>query len=214
MSFNIARKRMVAEQLVGREIKDQRVLQVMSEVPRHHFVDSGLWIRAYEDGPINIGWGATISQPYIVAFMLEALELQTTDKVLEIGTGCGYQTALLAHLAKTIYTIERVKELFFKARQNLKSLGLRNIVLKLGDGSLGWKDYAPYDAIVVAASAPLIPKPLLEQLAEGGRMILPVGGEESQDLVLVKKVQGRVLEKTLLPCRFVKLKGQYGYMKE
>jgi len=214
MSFNVARKRMVAEQLVGREIKDQRVLQVMNEVPRHHFVDSGLWIRAYEDGPINIGWGATISQPYIVAFMLEALELQSTDKVLEIGTGCGYQTALLAHLAKTVYTIERVKELFFKARQNLKSLGLRNIVLKLGDGSLGWKDYAPYDAIIVAASAPSIPKPLLEQLAEGGRMILPVGGESHQDLVLVKKVQGRVLEKTLLPCRFVKLKGQYGHIKE
>ncbi len=209
--YAVARKRMVRDQLIGRGIREPRVLELMERTPRHLFLEEGLRPLAYNDHPLSIGERQTISQPYIVARMLEALELKASDRVLEIGTGCGYQSALLAGLARHVYSIERIPELILRARNTLKGLRLKNITLKLADGTLGWACHAPFEAIVVAAAGPKIPAPYLEQLAEGGRMILPVGGEERQDLVFVAKSNGKLHTEVLASCRFVKLKGKNGF---
>jgi protein-L-isoaspartate(D-aspartate) O-methyltransferase len=211
MEYAIARKRMVEEQLRARGIKDQQVLQVMLKVPRHSFVEEGLVPMAYNDHPLSIGEGQTISQPYIVAYMVECLKLRPEDRILEIGTGCGYVTAILAELGAQVYSIERLPPLLMKARKNLKRLGYKNIVLKLGDGTQGWPEKAPFDAILVSAASPQIPQPYLDQLAEGGRLILPIGEEAYQELVLVTKTKGKLSQETLSGCRFVKLMGKYGF---
>ncbi|HKY64153.1 MAG TPA: protein-L-isoaspartate(D-aspartate) O-methyltransferase [bacterium] len=209
--YYISRKRMVREQLLDRGIRDERILQAFLKVPRHCFVEPGLQPMAYNDHPLSIGSGQTISQPYIVAYMLEALRLKPTDRVLEVGTGCGYQTAILAELVDQVYSIERLSELLLKARKNLKALGYRNITLKLGDGTLGWPEQAPFDAIVVAAGSPQVPRPYLEQSSESGRLIVPVGDEWSQELVLMRRETTGWVREKLSGCRFVKLKGRHGF---
>lgn len=210
-SFSIVRRRMVEEQLVRRKITDQKVLKIMGEIPRHLFVEEALQDQAYGDYPVGIGEGQTISQPYIVALMTQILKLTGSEKVLEIGTGCGYQTSILASLSGQVYTIERVKLLALKARRLLKFLGFRNIVLRIGDGSQGWKEGAPFDKILIAAASPEIPEPLVDQLAEGGSLILPVGSEDFQQLTLVTKKEGKILTENFGDCRFVKLVGRFGW---
>ena len=210
--FRIARERMVETQIKARGIKDTRVLEAMRKVPRHLFVDEALMDQAYGDYPLPIGEGQTISQPYIVALMTEALELKDTDRVLEIGTGSGYQTAILAELAMWVYTIERYKRLADRAKKLLlHTLGYKNISFKVGDGSLGWKEAAPFDAIIVTAASPEIPQPLVEQLAEGGRIVIPVGKEGYQVLVKGVKKGGKLYTTELEEVRFVKLVGAYGF---
>ncbi len=209
LDYAIARKQMIKEQLMGRDIRDPHVLAAMQRVPRHMFLDSAQYLQAYEDRPLPLGHGATISQPYIVAYMLQALQLKPEFRVLEVGTGCGYQTALLAELCFQVYSIEVVRELFSKARTHLKQLRYKNIILKLGDGSLGWPEFAPFDAIVVAAAAPQIPPKLIEQLADSGKMVLPIetiAQPSLQELLLVSKIQGEVKTEKLLDCRFVKMR--------
>lgn len=209
--FAISRKRMVRDQLIARGIRDERVLSAFLKVPRHRFVEEGLRPMAYNDHPLSIGQRQTISQPYIVAYMLEALALKPNERVLEVGTGCGYQTAILAELVEQVYSIERISGLLLKARSALKSLGYRNIHLKLGDGTLGWPEQAPFDAIIVAAASPQVPRPYLDQSSENGRFILPIGGEMAQELVLYRKEAGEWRSQTLSGCRFVKLKGKHGF---
>ncbi len=209
--YRLAREKMVRNQLVPRGIEDPRVLEVMGKVPRHLFVEEALIGEAYNDHPLPIGHKQTISQPYIVALMTEALELGGKEKVLEIGTGSGYQTAILAELSRTVFTVERVKPLLVKARDLLNELGYKNILYKAFDGTLGWKQYEPYDAIIVTAGAPKIPQPLLDQLAEGGRLVIPTGNRFSQDMMKVTKKAGRVTQKNLGGCRFVDLVGIHGW---
>ncbi|HEY1800397.1 MAG TPA: protein-L-isoaspartate(D-aspartate) O-methyltransferase [Terriglobales bacterium] len=203
--FTAARQEMVQKQLVVRGLKDARVLQAMGSVPREEFVLEAYRTQAYEDHPLPIGEGQTISQPYIVAVTLAALELSVSSKVLEVGTGSGYQTAVLSGLASRVYSIERHKELAAKARATLERLGYRNVEVITGDGALGLAQHAPYDAIVVSAAAAQIPQALLEQLSEGGRMVIPVGSPEIQELQLVSKVNGKFHIKVLENCRFVPL---------
>jgi len=209
--YRLARERMVETQTKARGIKDERVLKAMLKVPRHLFVDEALRDQAYGDFPLPIGEGQTISQPYIVALMTEALELKGNERVLEIGTGSGYQTAILAELALWGYTIERFPTLLERAKKVLKELGYKNISFKLDDGTLGWKEAAPFDAIIVTAASPDIPLPLVEQLAEGGRMVIPIGDEFSQTLIKGVKKGGKLHTKALEPVRFVKLVGAYGF---
>ncbi len=209
--YRVAREKMVETQIKARGIKDDRVLKAMLKVPRHLFVPPSLRDQAYGDFPLPIGEGQTISQPYIVALMTEALELKGKERVLEIGTGSGYQTAILAELAAWVYTIERYASLQNKAREILFELGYKNISFKIGDGTLGWPEAAPFDAIIVTAAAPQIPPPLIEQLAEGGRIVIPVGDEFSQMLVKGVKKGGILHTKNLEPVRFVKLVGEYGF---
>lgn len=209
--YRHARERMVETQIKARGIKDERVIQAMFKVPRHLFVPPSLRDQAYGDFPLPIGEGQTISQPYIVALMTEALELKGNERVLEIGTGSGYQTAILAELALWVYTIERYATLQEKAKAILFELGYKNISFKVGDGTLGWKEVAPFEAIIVTAAAPEIPPPLIEQLAEGGRIVIPVGDEFSQMLIKGVKKGGKLHTKTLEPVRFVKLIGAYGF---
>ncbi len=206
-----AAERMVAEQLIPRGIKDPRVLAAMSSVPRDRFVEGEMKHEAYADRPLPIGEGQTISQPYMVALMTEALELKVAEKTLEIGTGSGYQTAILAELSAQVYTVERISELQIRARRVLESLGYTNIFFKTFDGTLGWEEQKPYNAIIVTAGAPRIPIPLLDQLAEGGRMIIPVGDRFSQELIKLSKRNGEVSTESLGGCRFVALLGEYGW---
>lgn len=203
--YDTLRHRMVEYQLRDRGIADERVLQAMERVPRHEFAPEAYRDQAYDDHPLPIGEGQTISQPYIVALMLEALEVKPTDKVLEVGTGSGYATALLAELAHEVFSIERHAALADGARNRLTRLGYTNVKVMVGDGSRGDPMNAPYDAILVSAAAPELPRPLLEQLTEGGRMIIPVGGEDSQQLQLIRMFNGH--PQTLLReyCRFVPL---------
>lgn len=177
----------MVEQLRGRDIIDRRVIQAMLEIPREEFVPPDFRFQAYFDGPLPIGEGQTISQPYIVALMTQLLALKREEEVLEVGTGSGYQAAILAKLARKVYTIERNKVLLAKAKKIFKKLGIDNIVTKLGDGSQGWEDYAPFEGIMVTAAAERIPLALVEQLAEGGRLVIPVGGGWGQDLVRITK---------------------------
>jgi len=209
--YRLARERMVETQIKARGIKDERVLKAMLKVPRHLFVDEALRDQAYGDFPLPIGEGQTISQPYIVALMTEALELKGNERVLEVGTGSGYQTAILAELALWVYTIERFFTLLERAKKVLTELGYKNISFKLDDGTLGWKEVAPFDAIIVTAASPDIPPPLVEQLSEGGRIVIPVGDEFSQTLIKGVKKGGKLHTKALESVRFVKLVGAYGF---
>ena len=211
LDYHIARKRMVQTQLIPRGIKDQRVLEVMGKVPRDRFVEEALVGEAYNDHPLPIGHKQTISQPYIVALMTEALELTGKEYTLEIGTGSGYQTAILAELSKKVCTVERIRDLMVQARKILAELGYNNVLFKAYDGTLGWEEYGPYDAIIVTAGAPQIPKPLTDQLADGGRLIIPVGNRFSQDLIKVTKKGGNLIQKDLGGCRFVDLVGVHGW---
>lgn len=211
MKFKRLREKMVSTQIAGRGIRDPRVLDAMRKVPRHLFVGEALQDQAYGDFPLPIGEGQTISQPYIVAEMTQALELTPQDIVLEIGTGSGYQTAILAELSYKVYTIERVRKLFIATRKLLDALKYHNIVAKCSDGTLGWEDEGPFDAIVVTAGAPKVPEALMGQLKEGGRLVVPVGGTQSQSLLKVVKYADGIREKNLGGCRFVKLIGNHGW---
>jgi protein-L-isoaspartate(D-aspartate) O-methyltransferase len=202
---------MVESHLRARGLRDQRVLQAMGQVPRHEFVAALYREQAYEDHPIPIGEGQTVSQPYIVGLTLEALSLQASDRVLEIGTGSGYQTALLAELTERVYSIERHELLARQAEATLARLGYTNVTVAVADGSMGLATQSPFDAIVVAAAAPGIPTPLFEQLREGGRMAIPVGPPHAQDLQLVRKHEGRPIVTSLGACAFVPLIGEQGY---
>jgi len=210
-NYELARARMVREQLMPRDITDPRVLHAMGTVPRHAFVEDALQSQAYGDFPLPIGEGQTISQPYIVALMTQALGLQGGEKVLEIGTGCGYQSAILASLCERVYTVERIKNLHIKARRIFDRLKLLNIVCKIDDGTLGWPEHGPFDAIIVTAAGPQIPAPLLEQLADPGRLVIPVGDRSSQDLLAVTKTDGVITEKCIEKVRFVSLIGSAGW---
>ncbi len=208
--FFALRNRMVETQIKARGISDEKVLQAFRNVERHKFVLPQYIPHAYADSPLPIDEGQTISQPYIVAFMTDALDLQRTDKVLEIGTGSGYQAAILAELCDSVFTIEIFEKLGKKARELFDELGYENIYTKIGDGFKGWPEHAPFDAIIVTAAPSDIPEPLKMQLAEGGRMIIPVGGDAVQELVLLKKRKGKLREESVLPVRFVPLIDQYG----
>jgi protein-L-isoaspartate(D-aspartate) O-methyltransferase len=211
MNFERARERMVEEQLVNRGITDLPVLAAVAKVERHRFVAEALQVRAYDDKPLPIGEHQTISQPYMVGLMTQALELRGHERVLEIGTGCGYQTAVLAELVATVYTIERLAVLSAAARMTLEDLGYTNIVARVGDGSLGWAEEAPFDAVLVTAGTPQIPRPLVTQLAPGGRLVFPIGEEELQTLVRIRKEEAGLREEYFGDCRFVKLVGRYGW---
>ncbi len=206
-SYADIRKRMVEEQIANRGVKDSLVLKAMLHVPRHQFVPEELQSYAYADEPLSIGYDQTISQPYIVAYMTEALRLKGNEKVLEIGTGSGYQAAVLAEIVREVHTIEIIEALALQAEAVLKKEGYRNIHCRFGDGYGGWPEAAPFDAIMLTAAPTTVPQPLLDQLKEGGRMILPIGGW-SQELILLIKQDGHLLKKSLLPVRFVPMTGE------
>jgi protein-L-isoaspartate(D-aspartate) O-methyltransferase len=214
MDFKELRDFMVKTQLIPRGIKDARVLNAMKKVPRHLFIDESIQYMAYDDMALLIGEGQTISQPYMVAVMTELLELKGNEKVLEIGTGSGYQAAILAELAKDVYTVERVALLANRTEERFHSLGYNNIHIKVGDGTLGWSEEAPFDRIIITAGTPRIPNPLIEQLAEGGIIIAPVGDRFSQQLLKVRKSKGKLLEDYHTPCVFVPLIGEHGWKEE
>jgi protein-L-isoaspartate(D-aspartate) O-methyltransferase len=209
--YEAARRAMIETQLRRRGIHETRVLAAMGTVPRHEFVPPDFRNRAYEDAPLPIGDGQTISQPYIVAAMTMALRLRGSERVLEIGTGCGYQAAVLASLAKEVFTIEYRAELATSAAERLARLGYANVHVHCGDGTLGLPEFAPFDAILVAAAAPAVPAPLLAQLAEGGRMVVPVGSVENQELQLIERVNDKFRTSMLEGCRFVPLVGAHGW---
>jgi protein-L-isoaspartate(D-aspartate) O-methyltransferase len=209
--FVWARERMVQEQIIARGINDARVIGALRKVPRHFFVDPGIVNRAYHDSALPIGDKQTLSQPYMAARMTEALGLIGNEKVLEVGTGSGYQTALLAELCFNVFSVEKIRALSRKARTLLDRLEYQNIALHVGDGTIGWSEHAPYDAIIVTAGAPSAPKPLLEQLADGGRLVIPVGDEQGQTLLRVTRAGAAFKEEQLGDCKFVKLFGKYGW---
>jgi len=204
LDFARERERMVSEQIEARGIKDSPVLKALLKVPRHMFVPEDMQSYAYHDEPLPIGEGQTISQPYIVAYMTEVLHLNSKDKVLEVGTGSGYQAAILAEIVRQVYTVEIIEPLALQARKILEKLGYQNIYFKIGDGTWGWEEYKPYDAIIVTAAPAKVPDPLQEQLKISGKMILPVGSM-FQELVLVTKGTKKIKKKKLLPVRFVPL---------
>jgi protein-L-isoaspartate(D-aspartate) O-methyltransferase len=205
---------MVSTQIRARGIRDPRVLEAMTNVPRHLFVGEALQDQAYGDFPLPIGEGQTISQPYIVAEMTQALELTKDDRVLEIGTGSGYQTAILAELAYRVYTIERIRTLFINVRKRLDELKYHNVVAKCFDGTLGWPEESPFEAIIVTAGAPKVPDAFVEQLSMGGRLIIPVGDRFSQKLLKIVKQEDGIRQVDLGGCRFVKLVGNHGWKAE
>ena len=210
-NFERLRREMVQAQLEPRKIKDQRVLEAMRKVPRHKFVPERMRREAYDDHPLPIGEGQTISQPYMVAIMTELLELRGEEKVLEIGTGSGYQLAILAELAREAFSVERFGPLADQSRTRLRELGYRNIEIRTGDGTLGWPERAPFDGIIVTAGAPRIPPPLIEQLSEGGRLVIPVGEERHQELYRVVKEGGGTRKEYFGGCVFVPLVGEHGW---
>lgn len=212
--YTQARERMIDVQLVRRGIKDPRVLEAMRRIPRHLFVDESLRDQAYGDYPLPIGEKQTISQPYIVSLMTESLGLKGHERVLEIGTGSGYQTAILAELSKEVLTIERIPILAYKAKEILEKLGYRNIKYRVGDGSLGWPEEAPFEGILVTAAAPKLPQPFIDQLAMGGRLVIPLGDRISQDLILVERVPEGIRKTSLGGVRFVDLVGRWGWQEE
>ncbi|MDI6788859.1 MAG: protein-L-isoaspartate(D-aspartate) O-methyltransferase [Planctomycetota bacterium] len=206
------RELMVETQLKARGIKNQQIIQAFLKIPRHLFVDDHLISQAYDDNPLPIGFKQTISQPYMVAFMLENLNLKANHKILEIGTGSGYQTALLAELCKEVYTVEKIDGLLESAQKMLKQLGLDSIHYRIGDGSLGWADFAPYDRIIVSAGSPQVPPTLIKQLnSDDGILICPVGNEYHQELIQVVKYQSKVKMHNLGSCVFVRLVGEEGW---
>lgn len=202
-NYSMLRNQMVDKQLISRGITNKQVLDAMRKVARHLFVPSDLVRYAYEDRPLPIGYGQTISQPYIVAFMTEELNLKRNSRVLEIGTGSGYQAAILGEICDSVFSIEIVPELAEKAAGLLKVLGYRNVKVKAGDGYSGWEEHAPYDAIIVTCAPTHVPSPLIRQLAEGGRMIIPVGERNIQELVLMIRKNGKLVKESVLPVRFV-----------
>ena len=214
IDFPRVRLKMVEEQLISRGIKDPGVIEAMKKVPRHLFVEEALQNQAYSDHPLPIGEKQTISQPYIVALMTEALQLNGTEKVLEIGAGSGYQTAILAELAQKVFSIERIRSLAIRARKLLFELGYFNVEIKIFDGTYGWIEESPFDAIMVTAGSPDIPQPLLDQLTMGGRLVIPVGDAYVQDLIRLRKKEDGIHKEDLGGCRFVKLIGKYGWENE
>jgi len=214
MDFPKARLKMVEEQIISRGIKDPRLIAAMKKIPRHLFVEEALQSQAYSDHPLPIGEKQTISQPYMVALMTEALRLTAKEKVLEIGAGSGYQTAILAELAESVFSIERIRSLAIRARELLYELGCFNVEIKIFDGTLGWAEKGPFDAIIVTAGAPDIPQPLIDQLGIGGRLVIPVGDAFSQDLIRMTKTGEGVRREDLGGCRFVKLIGRHGWEDE
>jgi len=205
------RNHMVTEQIVSRGIQDERLLEALRSVPRHWFVPEEYVNIAYSDSPLPIGQGQTISQPYIVALMSELLELQGEENVLEVGTGSGYQAALLAFLAKQVHTIERYEALAEKAEKVLMKLGLTNVVVHVGDGTVGLPEYAPFNSIIITAAAPHVPQPLFDQLIDGGSLVLPEGGAGGQMLDRWRKKDGKYKQEHITPVAFVPLRGQYGW---
>jgi len=201
--FAAQRQRMVTEQLKARGISDERVLNAMNKVPREEFVPPDSRAGSYEDGPLPIGYGQTISQPYIVAFMTEQLRLKPSDRVLEIGTGSGYQAAILAELVSEVYSIEIVEPLAKNAEATLQRLGYENVHVKIGDGYKGWPEAAPFDAIIVTCAPDKVPQPLVDQLKDDGRMVIPVGDRFAQELYLLEKKNGQLKQSATLPVRFV-----------
>jgi protein-L-isoaspartate(D-aspartate) O-methyltransferase len=208
--FRGARLRLI-DTLRERGIRDLAVLHAFEQTPRHQFVPTGLRHRAYEDSALPIGNGQTISQPSIHARYLELLALNGRERVLEVGTGSGYQTVLLGHLVEQVFTIERIPALYQLAREAIQRSGVGNVSMLLGDGTLGWREYAPYDAILVSAGAPSVPEPLLAQIAEGGRMLVPVGTKDEQRLVIYRRSNGALEHKEVAPVRFVPLVGHHGW---
>jgi len=211
VNFKKARERMVETQIAARGVHDERVLEAMRKVPRHLFLDEALRDQAYSDHPLPIAEKQTVSQPYIVALMTESLELNGTEKVLEIGTGSGYQSAILAELADRVFSIERYPDLAYRANSILQKLGYGNIIVRVGDGSLGWLDDAPFDGIIVTAGTPKIPQPLIDQLKMGGRLVVSVGDRFGQDLILVRRVAEGIKKTNLGGVRFVNLVGKWGW---
>jgi protein-L-isoaspartate(D-aspartate) O-methyltransferase len=211
LNYEGARQKMLDSQIRARDVRDARVLEAIRKVPRHLFVEEALRDRAYLDKALPIGEKQTISQPYMVAAMSEALELQGRDRVLEIGTGSGYQTAVLAELAESVFSVERIGSFVPLARSRLESLGYYNVLIKVGDGTIGWSEHAPYDAILVTAAAPQVPRPLLDQLKLGGRLVMPLGPEDAQMLIRVRRDEDGFHEEALGECRFVKLIGRHGW---
>ncbi len=211
--YHAARMAMVEKQIKARGVKNPLVLKAMQEVPRHEFIPEGSRKQAYDDRPLPIGRGQTISQPYIVAYMTELLRLCGGGNVLEIGTGCGYQAAILGHIARSVYSIELYPELAEQARQNLRRLGYHNVVIKCGDGTLGWPEHAPFDGIIATASGPSVPEPLKEQLTVGGRLVMPIGEYRfGQYVVRVTRGSGdNFHQERLLDVAFVPLVGEYGW---
>jgi len=211
MDYEAKRKEMVQTQIAGRGIKDMRVLAAMGTIPRHFFVKESMQSMAYQDRPLLIGENQTISQPYMVAHMTEALQLKPTDRVLEIGTGSGYQTAILANLSEWVYSVERYPTLAEKAENILKELNITNVSILVADGSQGWEEHSPYEGIIVTAGSPDFPESLLDQLADGGRLVIPVGDRVSQTLWRVTRKGDQIGYEDLGGCRFVKLVGEEGW---
>jgi protein-L-isoaspartate(D-aspartate) O-methyltransferase len=209
--FEQQRELMAKTQIIARGIRDPLVIEAIKRVPRHLFVEESLVYESYGDYPLPIGEGQTISQPYMVASMTEQLELQGGEKVLEIGTGSGYQAAVLAEIVKEVYTVERIESLTKRAKVVLDGLGYKNVFISVGDGTLGLPDHSPYDAIIVTAASPAIPPPLFEQLKEGGRLVIPISDYFGQILVKVHKKDGKEIRERLYGCVFVPLVGEYGY---
>ncbi len=208
-------RRKLIEDIRSRGVEDLEILQVFDRVPRHFFLPEGVRPRAYEDNAIPIGYGQTASQPSLQAYYLSILRPTSDDKVLEIGTGCGYQTALLALLADRVYSVERVRELSQRARKALDAFGVKNVALLVGDGTIGWRKYAPFDVIVVSAASPSVPQALVDQLADGGRMLIPVGGRDVQELVLVRRTGFAVTEERVGgEVKFVPLLGRFAWSDE
>jgi protein-L-isoaspartate(D-aspartate) O-methyltransferase len=211
LKYERRREKMVSQQLEPRGITDPEVLAAMRAVPRHLFVSDALKDQAYGDFPLPIGERQTISQPYIVAEMTQALQIGKDDRVLEIGTGSGYQAAVLAHIAYRVFSIERIRSLYVQTRKLLDQLNLHNVIMRCTDGTMGWQDESPFDAIIVTAGSPKVPEPLVEQLAENGRMVVPVGDQHSQDLIKITKDSNGIHQTSLGGCRFVKLVGKQGW---
>jgi protein-L-isoaspartate(D-aspartate) O-methyltransferase len=209
-----AQRRALINRMQERGIRDLNVLRAFDLVPRHLFVPHAVGHRAYEDAALPIGFGQTASQPSLQALYMQLLEIGREDRVLEIGTGSGFQTAVLAHLAGRVYSVERIRELSIRAREVLDALRLSNVALLVGDGTIGWSRYAPYDAVLVAAGGPEIPQPLLDQLADGGRMLVPVGTRQAQRLVLVRRHGNHFAQEEVLDCTFVPLLGRFGWAGE
>ena len=211
IDFKSLQEEMVTQQIMRRGVVTPRVIEAFKKVPRHLFVPEQFQSHSYNDHPLPIGEGQTISQPYIVALMTDLLDISGEDKVLEIGTGSGYQAAILAELGKEVYTTERHKLLAERAEKIFKELNYQNVKVLVGDGTKGWKEFSPYQKIIVTASAPDVPQPLFIQLDEMGKLVIPIGGRWSQDLVLIEKRKGKMIRKSVCGCVFVPLIGEYGY---
>jgi protein-L-isoaspartate(D-aspartate) O-methyltransferase len=211
IDFKSLQEEMVTQQIMRRGVVTPRVIEAFKKVPRHLFVPEQFQSHSYNDHPLPIGEGQTISQPYIVALMTDLLDLSGEDKILEIGTGSGYQAAILAELGKEVYTTERHKLLAERAEKIFKELNYQNVKVLVGDGTKGWKEFSPYQKIIVTASAPDVPQPLFIQLDEMGKLVIPIGGRWSQDLVLIEKRKGKMIRKSVCGCVFVPLIGEYGY---